>query len=175
LRTERPTSPSASSRLAPTSPSASSQRALRRLSDSAGTNLLEAALITPLLLLLTFSMVDFAVLFYSYLALENGVSQATRYGVTGNQVAGLSREESIKKAMREAMPTFTISDAAFTFSYLRQGDNTWRGGAGGPNDIEKVTVNYSLTLLTPLLRPFFANGKINLVVESAMKNEPRFQ
>jgi Flp pilus assembly protein TadG len=140
-----------------------------------GTSLVEAAFIMPLLLLLTFSMVDFAVLFYAYLALENGVSQASRYAVTGNQGAGLSREQSIKKAMRQATPTLTIDDAAFTFSHLRPGQGTWDAGIGGPNDIDKVTVNYSWPLMTPLMRPFFTNGRAILTVESAMKNEARFQ
>ena len=139
-----------------------------------GTSLVEAALITPLLLLLTFAIVDFASLFYIYLALENGVSQASRYGVTGNQVAGLSRQESIKTAMRQATPTLTIADGSFAFSHLRPGQGTWDAGVGGPNDIDKVTVTYNWTLLTPLIRPFFANGQIRLVVESAMKNEARF-
>ena len=61
-----------------------SHRVFRRLKDSKGTSLVEAALITPLLLLLTFGICEFASLFYVYLALENGVSQATRFGVTGN-------------------------------------------------------------------------------------------
>ena len=139
-----------------------------------GTSLVEAALITPLLLLLTFAIVDFATLFYLHLALENGVSQASRYGVTGNQAAGMSRQESIKQAMRQATPTLTIGDSCFTFSHLRPGQATWEAGVGGPNDIDKVTVNYSWTLLTPLVRPFFAGGQINLVVEAAMKNEARF-
>jgi TadE-like protein len=156
------------------SASSLTERVRRLVSDSTGTSLVEAALITPLLLLMTFAIVDFATLFFAYLALENGVSQATRYGVTGNQMAGLSREESIRKTMKEATP-LTIGDAAFAFSYLRPGDNVWRAGAGGPNDIEKVTVTYSWALLTPLVRPFFADGTVNLVVESAMKNEPRFE
>jgi Flp pilus assembly protein TadG len=139
-----------------------------------GTSLVEAALITPLLLLLTFAIVDFASLFYIYLALENGVSQASRYGVTGNQVAGMTREQSIRTAMRQATPTLTIADGAFSFSHLRPGQGTWDAGVGGPSDIDKVTVNYNWPLLTPLVRPFFANGQINLVVESAMKNEARF-
>jgi Flp pilus assembly protein TadG len=139
-----------------------------------GTSLVEAALITPLLLLLTFAIVDFASLFYVYLALENGVSQASRYGVTGNQVAGLSRQESIKTAMRQSTPTLIIADSSFSFSHLRPGQGTWDAGVGGPNDIDKVTVTYNWTLLTPLVRPFFPNGQINLVVESAMKNEARF-
>lgn len=55
-----------------------SHRVFRRLKDSKGTSLVEAALITPLLLLLTFGICEFASLFYVYLALENGVSQASR-------------------------------------------------------------------------------------------------
>ena len=58
-------------------------RVVKRLGDAKGTALIEAALITPLFLLLTFSIVDFGALFYAYLALENGVSLASRYGVTG--------------------------------------------------------------------------------------------
>ena len=37
---------------------------LRRLTDTTGTNMMEAALITPLLLLLTFGIIDFAGMFY---------------------------------------------------------------------------------------------------------------
>jgi Flp pilus assembly protein TadG len=126
------------------------------------------------LLLLTFAIVDFASMFYIYLALQNGVSQASRYGVTGNQVAGMSRETSIKQAMRAATPTLAIADAAFSFSHLPAGGATWLNGVGGPNDIDKVRVTYSWTLLTPLVRPFFPDGRISLVVESSMKNESRF-
>ena len=87
-------------------PSLSSRikRVLGRLKDSTGTSMVEAALITPLLLLTTFAVMDFACLFYVYLALENGVGQATRYGVTGNLVAGKTREESIMAAMKNATP-----------------------------------------------------------------------
>ena len=56
----------------------STGRYIKRLKDATGATLLEAAIITPLLLLLTFSIADFGGLFYVYLALENGVSQATR-------------------------------------------------------------------------------------------------
>ena len=42
----------------------------KRLRDDTGTSLIEAALITPLLLILTFAIVDFGAVFYAYLALE---------------------------------------------------------------------------------------------------------
>ena len=55
------------------------------------------------------------------------------------------------------------------------GGGGWVGGVGGPNEIEKVTVNYTWNFMTPLLRPFFPGGQINLTVDSAMKNEEQVQ
>ena len=150
------------------------RRLVRRLGDATGSNMVEAALLMPLLVLLTFGIVDFSMLFTTYLALENGVSQASRYGVTGNVVPGLSRDASIMQAMRDATPTLTIADQAFTFSHMPVGSSTWVGGSGGPGEIAKVRVDYTFTFLTPLVRPFFTNGQIRLAVESAMKNENRF-
>jgi hypothetical protein len=155
---------------------------VHRLSDCSGTNMIEAAIVTPLLLLLTLSIVDFGALFYVHLALENGVAQATRYAVTGNQMDDpdnpgfqLSRTESIKRAMRDATPTLTIPDGAFTFEHLPPGGASWVGGVGGPNDIEKVSVEYTWGFLNPLIGHFFSGGEIALKVDSAMKNEGRFE
>jgi uncharacterized membrane protein (UPF0127 family) len=153
-----------------------------RLRDTAGTSIVEAAIITPLLLLLTLSICDFGALFYVYLALENGVGQASRYGVTGslmndpaNPGNTLSRTDSIKTAMRQATPTLTLPDSAFSFSFMAPGAAGWTAGTGGPGDIGKVTVDYTWTLMTPLLRPFFTGGQAHLRVDSAMKNEAAFQ
>jgi hypothetical protein len=116
-----------------------------------------------------------------YLALENGVSQATRFAVTGNLQddpstpgAKLDRVNSIKYTMRKATPTLTIPDSYFTFNHLTVGGSTWAGGVGGPGDVEKVTVNYPFTFLTPLIRPFFTGGTLNMQVDSSMKNEVKF-
>lgn len=146
-----------------------------RLRDSTGANLVEAAIALPLVLLVTFALVEFATLFYVFLALENGVSQATRYAVIGNQLEGSSREESIEAAMRDATPTLTIADAEFSFSHLPAGGSEWVSGAGGPDDVAKVTVDHPLTFVSPLVRIFFTNGQIQLTVESTMKNEPLFE
>ena len=114
----------------------------RRVRETAGNSLLEAAIITPLLLLLTLSIIDFGALFYVYLALENGVSQATRYGVTGNVMPdplnpanNLSHDDSIKAAMRSATPTLTLPDAAFSFQFMPAGGGAWQAGSGGPNQL----------------------------------------
>ena len=150
-------------------------RILARLRDSDGANMLEAAIVTPLILLLTFGTIEFASVFYTYLTLQNGVSQATRYGVTGNTNGSMSRVDSIKNAMREATPTLDIPDSAFTFQHMAVGGSSWAGGTGGPGEVEKVTVAYTWTFFTPLIRPFFTNGRLTISVDSTMKNESRFQ
>jgi Flp pilus assembly protein TadG len=149
-------------------------RLARRLKDSRGANMVELALVFPLLFLLTFSIIDFASLFYVYLALENGVSQAARFGVTGNISGALSREDSIRSAMRDATPTLTIEDGDFTFSHLTPGNATWLAGTGDPGDVSKVNVTHSWKVMTPLMAEFFASNMITIKVESAMLNEPRF-
>jgi Flp pilus assembly protein TadG len=146
-------------------------RRFGRFGSSRGATLVEAAFITPLLLLLTFSVMDFGALLYVYLSLESGVSQATRFAVTNVSTPGMTREQSIMNAMRQATPTLTIADTDFTFTFMPPGASTWSNGAGGPGDIGRVTVNYRWNLMTPLIRPFFTNGQINVRVESAMKNE----
>ncbi len=151
-----------------------SGRLLSRLRASEGTNVIEAAILTPLLLVVTFAIMDFAVLLYVHLALANGVSQATRYGVTGTTMGGLSREGSMMAAMRDNTPTLTLDDAAFSFSHMGPTGGAWVAGAGGPDDIEKLRVDYTYHLMTPFLRPLFPNGEINFRVESAMKNEGLF-
>jgi TadE-like protein len=150
----------------------------QRLQDERGTSLIEAALITPLLLILTFAIVDFGAVFYAYLALENGVSQATRFAVTGNAMddpanpgTPLSREQAIKTTMRQATPTLTIPDSSFTFAHRAPNGSTWIGGPGGPGELEKVSVNYTWTFMTPIIGVFFTNGQLSLQVDSAMKNE----
>jgi Flp pilus assembly protein TadG len=151
------------------------KRRLTRLRSARGATLIEAAIITPLLLLLTFSIVDFGALLYIYLTLESGVSQATRFAITNTPTPGMTREQSIMNAMRTATPTLALPDTAFTFSFMPPGASTWTSGAaGGPGDIGRVTVNYNWNIMTPLIRPFFTGGQVNIRVESAMKNEARW-
>jgi hypothetical protein len=136
-----------------------------------------------MLLLLSISIADFGTLFYVHLSIENGVSQATRYAVTGNLVddplnpgSKLSREESIKAIMRQATPTLTIGDSSFTFTHQPPAGGAWIAGSGGPGDIGRVEIGYSWTFLNPLLWPFFPpSGQINLKAASSMKNESLFK
>ena len=140
---------------------------------SRGAALAETGIILTLLIPITFAVMDFAGILYAFQAMQNGVSQATRYAITGNHAtdssgAALSRDDSIRQAMRAATPGFEIADNAFTFYNLSQGTPD----SGGPNDIIRVTVAYDWQLLTPFLRPFFAGGYVTIRVASTMRNEP---
>ena len=150
-------------------------RVRRRFFDERGVNLIEAAVVMPMVLLVCFSIAEFATIFYVNLSLQNGVSQATRYAITSRVVPGMSRTESIREAMRLATPTLTIPDTAFTFTHLPEGGSSWLGGTGGANAVEKVTVDYTWPIMTPLMRPFFSNDEIHFKVQSAMKNEGQIQ
>lgn len=142
----------------------------RRLRHASGQSLVEAALALPLLLLVTFAIIDFSWFLSSHLALQNGVSEAARYGITGNAMPGLTRADSIKSVMRSATPTLQIADQNFAFSHLV--GNNWVNGVGGPGEIEKLSVTYTHEVL--VFRPLFPGGRVTMRAESAMKNEARF-
>ena len=138
-----------------------------------GAALAETGIIIVLLVTVVFAVMDFAGILYAFQTMQNGVSQATRYAVTGSsmtdtQGAAMTREQSIRQAMRAATPGFQLGDDAFTFYDISTGGS----GAGGPNDIVRVTVVYNWQLYTPFLRPFFQDGQVTVRVASTMKNEP---
>lgn len=149
-------------------------RIFRRRRDAKGANLIEAAIMTPLILLVTFAIVDFGAIFYVWLALQNGVSQATRFGVTGNTMPSMSREDSVRRALQDATPTLTIPDTSITFSNMPVGGTTWSSGLGVEGAVGRVTVTYSWSLFTPLVRVFFSSGQITISAESTMTSERRF-
>ena len=138
-----------------------------------GQALVETAIGIVLLMLLTFSVVDAAMLFFAYLTLQNGVTAATRFGVTGQDPNDddhpTRHEDSIRRVMRNATPGLTLENGEFTFYNI----TTQSSGTGGPNDIIQVTVTHPLSLISPMVWPLVGNGGvITLRVSAMMKNEP---
>ena len=58
----------------------------RRRQSENGQTIVEMAFVLLPLLLLIFAIFDFSILFYVYQSMEHGVSEATRYGITGQQM-----------------------------------------------------------------------------------------
>jgi Flp pilus assembly protein TadG len=143
----------------------------RRLQDSDGANLIEAALILPLILLVIFALMEFGGILYTRMALQNGVSQATRFAITRNVMPGQSREASIRTVLRRETPTLTLTDTDITFSHMVPGAADWTSGTGPANSIERVTVTYRWPIMTPFMDMFFSSDTVIIRAESAMKNE----
>ena len=148
----------------------------RRRQSENGQSIVEMACVLLLLFFLIFAISDFSRLFYVYQSLEHGVSEATRYGITGQQMPDpdnpgeyLSREDSMKRIMRKFNPTIMLDDSAFTFEHLDGA--AWVAGYGGPNDISRMMVRYSFRPVCPLISAIFTDGQVPLRVSSAMKNE----
>lgn len=68
-----------------------------RQSDQRGTAALEFALIGPVFLFLILGIFEFTLFMMTQTVLESGVREASRYGITGRELAGSSRSDQIRQ------------------------------------------------------------------------------
>jgi len=73
----------------------------RLLRDESGAAIVEAALVIPVLLLLTLGAIELSISIFLGASLESAVLQASRSGITGNTTGGVSREERIRDIIEE--------------------------------------------------------------------------
>jgi Flp pilus assembly protein TadG len=152
---------------------ARTSRRVNPLRSTRGQAFIETGIAIIVLLGFIFSVVDAGMLFWTYITLENGVTEATRFAVTNNTLNDangnpLSRIDSIKQEMRTEARGITINDSEFNFFDV----TTNSAGAGAPNDVIRVTITHPYQPIFPIL--FLANpGKqFQITVSSTMKNEP---
>ena len=125
----------------------------RRHRGSLGQAIVESSIVVLLMIVLTF---------------QHAVSTGTRFAVTNSELPDMSRDESIRHAIKEATPGFAVDDGDISF-YNVTDDSP---GAGGPNDVVRVTVQHDFTFLTPGIEQFFDGGQLRFQVSSTMRNEP---
>ncbi|CAB3771412.1 TadE/TadG family type IV pilus assembly protein [Paraburkholderia solisilvae] len=153
----------------------------RRLQRGAAA--VEFALIAPLLFLLLFVAMDFCISLWVNLTMQYAVREGARYAVTGqsNLDPNASSQQRYLAVIQEirnssmglynmVSPTYTITVNGSTKNYATQGaySGSMFGNAG---DIIVLQVNCTWPLLTPLARPFFANGAYTFSVAATMRNE----
>jgi Flp pilus assembly protein TadG len=141
-----------------------------------GQALVELALVLPILLLLIFGIIDFSMLFYTYHSMEHGISEATRYGLTGRQSEDpnnpgnyLSRQDSMKLIMRKYTPNIVLTDSNFTFEHWN--GTVWTSGTAATSEKSRMSVNYNWRPITPFVSRFLTGGQIPLRVSSTVMNE----
>lgn len=148
-----------------------------KASDS-GQTLIEFALVASVFLLLIFSVIDFAYLFYTRATLQNAVRQAGRYAITGqcvnkNGTCTLTRYKSIIQTL-ENTSIGLLNDANSSDIVIACTNNG--GGcpnqAGGPGDTVTITVTYQYKFLTGLMAPLFTGGQYPIKVSASFNNEP---
>lgn len=142
----------------------------RILRSTRGQALVETALGVLLILGATWAVVDAGALFWTYLTLENAVTEAARYATTQQTISGLSRVDSIKTQLRSLAAGITIPDSEISFFNITDGSND----AGGPSDLIQVSVQHFHSPVLPL--PMFlqsGHNQFRITVSSMVRNEPR--
>jgi Flp pilus assembly protein TadG len=131
-------------------------------------------MVSPVLLLLLFGMLDFGRLFFVQVNVQNAVQEAGRYASTGNHLSdpnnpgqNLSRVNSIVD-LAETAHLLGGTVTSCQVSSLAGGS----GSAGGPGDTVTVSMTVSLPLWTPFIGNFFPSGKYTFTSSATFKNEP---
>jgi len=143
---------------------------------SRGSTLVETAVVFPIFLILLLGVLDVAWIFFTKLALENGVREAGRLAATGQVIAGASgqgvtptRLDSILLNVKKKSG-LNVQTTSVTFSSVSSTGVT-STGPGGPGDVVTMRVLYTLPLLTPVLSKAFPGAKYTVDVSTSFKNE----
>ena len=153
-----------------------------RSRDARGVAIVEFALVFPLLLLLTFMLIDFGFYFFC----QHTVQYATREGVrlalvgrTINDAHGnaLSREASIVQTIRDKAAV-AVRPADLSISIYpvdtEYGDPAgWQNtqDAGNPGVYMRVRTRYTYRFLTPLIGSLVAGGSVPIQAQATYRNE----
>lgn len=152
------------------------------LRNEKGTSIIEFAFIAILVFGLLFAIVDLGMMFYVNLTMQNAVREGARFAITGNNQDPDLRASVIEKIEEKSVGLCNKNPCTIAFFVVHgvnrdplppsDPNDPQSLLVGAPNDIIEITVDYSWPLLTPLMKPFFPNGKYNFRVGATMRNEP---
>jgi Flp pilus assembly protein TadG len=150
-----------------------------------GQTTVEFAMTAFILFAVLFALIDFAVMFFVNLTMQHAVREGARYAITGQGGNnGAQRRKALVDKIKEcsyglyeknANPrkdpevSVVVPNSGATFSNYT---GTPVNDTGSPNEIIVVKLTYSWPLLTPILAPFFQNGRYSFVVRATMRHEP---
>jgi hypothetical protein len=142
-----------------------------------GSVVVETALGSVLFFALLFGIFDFGHVFYCESTLKYAVSQAARFGTTGNTLPNednpgtqLSREDSILTVIRDLTGFQDLDPSDITVSAVTSG-GAQVAGAGGPGDLVTVRAAYGVSLISPYLSRVFSDGVYRFEIVTTFKNE----
>lgn len=139
--------------------------------------IVEAGLAIPVIVVLVLGVLDFARVHHTRSRLQNAVSQATRFAITGNKLGDadnpglyLTREDSILRLVKK-ISGFSDINAGSVEIFTVNPDGSMRQGAGGPGDVVLVTVSYHVEVFTPGLALVFPGSTYRFSCTARFRNE----
>jgi len=146
----------------------------RSRADVRGQSFVEFALVSLLLCLLMFVIIDFGRLFYVKATLESAMREAGRFTVTGRHLDNpanpgqtLSRVDSIIATAKKYAMGINISNIRISSP---------QGGAarpaGGPRETVTIKLDTNLLLITPFAARYFGPNGYSFSVSATFLNEP---
>jgi len=129
------------------------------------------------MVVLSLAVIDFARIHHTRSRIQDAVSQATRFAVTGNRLADadnpglrLSREASIARLVRQISRIDDIDAGEIEILTVKP-DGRTTAGAGGPGDVVLVRVSHYVDVLTPGLTLVFPDGRYRFTCTARFRNE----
>ncbi len=106
-----------------------------------GSTMVEFALVAPLLAMFLIAIVEFGMIMFSSILMESGLRDASRFGITGREVAGATRLENIVQIISDRTIGLIDMDAADvsvlvypSFSDVGAGEDYVDGNGNGSYD-----------------------------------------
>ena len=149
-----------------------------------GQTTLEFTIVASLVLLpLLFAIIDLAMMFYVNLTMQHAVREGARYVVTGQtgnypdlktaliqKIYSSSNGLYDQNALDNKNPTVSVLTPTSTGTFSNYtGEQVT--DTGQPDQIIIVRLVYSWPLFTPLLYPFFTDGRYTFTASATMRNE----
>lgn len=153
----------------------------RFLKNDKGNVMVEYALVAPMFFLTLIGMFEVSALFFVQTSLEAAVFQASRFGRTGDTVAGQTQEETMREIISDL--TYNILDpsrlhiriapvADFSSANVEAIDQD-SIDFGGPEEPVVYTVTYDWPMITQLVMTALgSNEDYQLTASSVIMNEP---
>jgi Flp pilus assembly protein TadG len=145
-----------------------------------GVSIVEFAILAPVFIFLMVGVVQLGFILVIQNALDAGVREAGRYGITGQVASGSTKEDSIKNRIIQTIKNYsggivdTTKIKIYASSYADLSSNQKLTSSGGSNNFggSGTIVNYLVTYDWNTMIPYFGtNGIITLSARATFRNE----
>lgn len=146
-------------------------------SKERGASAVEFAIIAPALFLLLIAIVEVCMLFWVNLTMQYAVREGARYAVTGRadldpHPTNDKRHRAVIEAIREnSMGLFDRVEPRINNVKYGNPSAYHTGMFGKAGGVFVLRIDCTWPLMTPILRPFFNDGKYRFSVATTMRNE----